>query len=197
MTARPRKDRVAIRQSTVLSDDWAVLSKYEFDYQRRDGTWQRQDREVYHRGDSIAVLPFDPDRNTVLLLRQFRLAAALNEASGEMVEACAGAVDDEDENSVVSVHREALEELGYRLHDVMPVLKAYSSPGSMTERVFCFIARYTPDDKIEEGGGRADEGEDIDVLEMPLDEAFAMIASGEIVDAKTILLLQHLKLQPG
>ena len=189
---RPLLDRVRMIDSTVLSDDWAVLSKYTFDYQHRGGEWERQDREIYHRGDSIAVLPYDPDRGTVLLLRQFRLAAALTDSAGQIIEACAGAVEDEAIDA--TVHREALEELGYRLHDLRPACKAYSSPGSMTERIFCFTARYTPQDKVEDGGGRTDEGEDIEVIEMTLDSAFAMIATGEIMDAKTILLLQHLKL---
>lgn len=187
--------RVKIIGQTVLSDDWATLTKYAFDYQRRDGEWERQDREVYHRGDSVAVLPFDPDRNTVLLLRQFRLAAALNDDEGAMIEACAGAVEDESVDD--TVHREALEELGYRLHEVMRAFMAYSTPGSMTERIHCYTAHYTPSDKVGNGGGRTDEGEDIEVLEMLLDEALSMIASGEIMDAKTILLMQHLKLSFG
>lgn len=188
-------NRAKINGQTILSDDWARLTKYDFDYQRRDGSWERQDREVYDRGDSVAVLPFDPARNTVLLLRQFRLAAALNDDGGALIEACAGAVEDESVDA--TVHREALEELGYRLHEVRQAFMAYSSPGSMTERVYCHTARYTPADKVEDGGGRADEGEDIEVLEMPLDDAFSMIASGGIIDAKTILLLQNLKLSPG
>ena len=188
-------NRAKINGQTILSDDWARLTKYDFDYQRRDGSWERQDREVYDRGDSVAVLPFDPARNTVLLLRQFRLAAALNDDGGALIEACAGAVDDESVDA--TVHREALEELGYRLHEVRQAFMAYSSPGSMTERVYCYTARYTPADKVEDGGGRADEGEDIEVLELPLDDAFSMIASGGIIDAKTILLLQNLKLSPG
>ena len=187
--------RMKIIGQTILSDDWATLTKYAFDYQRRDGQWERQDREVYHRSDSVAVLPFDPNRNTVLLLRQFRLAAALNEDGGAMIEACAGAV--EDESLEATVHREALEELGYRLNKVARAFMAYSTPGSMTERIYCYTAHYTPIDKVENGGGRADEGEDIEVLEMPLDEAYAMVASGTIMDAKTILLLQHLKLSLG
>ncbi|WP_143435374.1 NUDIX domain-containing protein [Henriciella aquimarina] len=184
-------------ERTVLSDDWAVLSKYEFDYRHSDGRWEHQDREVYDRGESVAVLPYDPGRGTVLLLRQFRLPVALTEeaAAGEeglLIEACAGAVDDD--STEETVHREALEELGVRLHEARAAFTAYSSPGSLSERVACYTARYAPSDRVEAGGGRSDEGEDIEVLEMPLEEAFAMIASGAIRDAKTIALLQHLKL---
>ena len=192
MSGKTGKPPVSNLERTVLSDDWAVLSKYAFDYQRRDGNRERQDREVYHRGDSVAVLPHDAARGTVLLLRQFRLPAYLTDGDGFLIEACAGAM--EDERAEACARREALEELGCRLDTLEPVALAYSSPGSLTERVFCFTAPYSPRDRISDGGGRSDEGEDIEVIEIALDDALAMIASGGIIDMKTILLLQQLNL---
>ena len=192
MSGKTGKSPVRNLKRTVLSEDWAVLSKYAFDYRRRDGEWEHQDREIYHRGDAAAVLPFDPRRGTVLLVRQFRLPGYLKDGLDSMLEVCAGVLDEYDAEACV--RREAFEELGYRLHGVTPAFKAYSSPGSVTERVFCFTATYGESDRVSEGGGRADEGEDIEILELPLDEALGLIPAGGITDAKTIALIQHLKL---
>lgn len=197
MTARPQKDRVKIRQSTILSDDWASLTRYTFDYRRSDGRGETLVREVYDRGEAAAVLPYDPDRGTVLLTRQFRLPVWLDagDSSAWMIEVCAGLLDGD--SAEEGIRREALEELGYKIHDLTLACRVHSSPGGIKERISHFLARYSPQDRVSDGGGEPHEGEDIDVLEMPFEEAFAMIASGEIMDAKTVLLLQHLKLQSG
>lgn len=192
MSDKPLKDRLKNISHTVLSDEWAQLARYEFDYQRRDGGWDHQTREVYDRGNAVAVLPYDPARGTVLLLKQFRLPAFLNGDTAPLIEVCAGVLDEDDPEACA--RREAREELGYQLRNVEYVCKAYSSPGSVLERIWCFTARYSPEDRVSEGGGVADEGEDIEILELTLEEACGMIASGDIMDAKTILLLQHLKL---
>ena len=192
MSQRPLTQRLKNFSQTVLSDEWAELSRHEFDYQHSDGRWERQVREVYDRGDAIAVLPFDRMRGTVLLLRQFRLPAFLNGEERPLIEACAGVIDEDDAKACVQ--REALEELGYRLNRISLACRAYSSPGSVNECVWCFTADYTAADKVSEGGGEVSEGEDIEVLEMSLEDAVALIASGEITDMKTILLLQHLRL---
>ena len=184
--------KVRIRSDNVLSDFWGKLRKVSFDYVRRDGTVQRQVREVYDRGDGVAVLPVDPDRGTVLLIRQFRMPAHLNGHEGYLIEACAGIVDDGDPEA--TARKEAEEELGYRLTRVDRVFEAFMSPGTMTERITCFTAPYSPDDRVSAGGGSAHEGEDIEVLELPLSSALDMVDSGNIVDAKTILLLQHARL---
>jgi len=184
--------KVRIRSDDVLSDFWGKLRKVSFDFVRRDGTVQRQVREVYDRGDGAAVLPVDPDRGTVLLIRQFRMPAHLNGHEGYLIEACAGIVDDGDPEA--TARKEAEEELGYRLTRVDLVLEAFMSPGTMTERITCFTAPYSPDDRVSAGGGSEHEGEDIEVLELPLSCAIEMVDSGDIVDAKTILLLQHAKL---
>jgi len=186
------QDRVRLVGEEVLSDDWGVLTKHVFDYRRRDGRWERQSREVYDRGHGAAILPYDADRRTVLLVRQFRLPAWITGHTEPLVEACAGLLDADD--PVTCIRKEAEEELGYRLAEVTPVFAPYMSPGSVSERLWCFVARYSPADRISDGGGAAVEGEDIEVLELPLEEAFAAVVDGRIIDAKTIMLIQHLML---
>lgn len=188
-------DRIRIRSQEILSDDWAILKKTTFDYRRRDGVWETQVRQTYDRGDGAAILPFDPDRGTVLLVRQFRWPAFVTGHKEPLIEVCAGLLDKDDPETCI--RKEAEEELGYRLNGVKLVFTPYMSPGSVTERLWLFAARYTPADRISEGGGTPEEGEDIEVLEMPVDDALAAISDGRIIDAKTILLLQHLKLNPG
>ncbi len=176
----------------VLSDDWAVLKKTTLDYLRRDGTWSKQVRQTFDRGDGAAVLPFDAERGTVLLVRQFRYPAYVHGHREPLIEVCAGVLDADDPETCA--RKEAEEELGYRLGALTKVFDCFMSPGAVTERLSLFIAPYSPDDRFSEGGGHASEGEDIEVLEMTLDQALAMVAAGEIIDAKTVMLLQHAKL---
>lgn len=183
---------VRIKSSDLLSDFWGRLKKVTFDLVRRDGTVETQVREVYDRGDGAAVLPIDPDRGTVLLARQFRMPAHLNRHDGYLIEVCAGIVDNGDAEETAG--KEAEEELGYRLTGLSRVFDAFMSPGTMTERITCFTARYSPADRVSTGGGEASEGEDIEVIEISLSRALDMVAAGEIVDAKTIMLLQHARL---
>lgn len=188
-----KQDPVRIQSVEVLSDDWAVLKKITFDYTRRDGRVERQVRQTYDRGHGAVILPYDPARGTVLLARQFRLPAYVCGHPEPLIEACAGLLDKDDPETCI--RRETEEELGYRLRHVEKVFHVFMSPGSVTERLMFFVARYSPDDRVSHGGGDAHEGEDIEVLEPTLDEALAMIDRGEIIDAKTILLLQHVKLK--
>jgi nudix-type nucleoside diphosphatase (YffH/AdpP family) len=183
---------VRILSNELLSDFWGKLHKVTFDFVRRDGRVEQQVREVYDRGNGAAILPVDPRRGTVLLVRQFRMPAHLNGNDGYLIEACAGVVEDDDPET--TIRKEAEEELGYRLKEIDRVFDSFTSPGTVTERIACFTARYSPADRISQGGGAAEEGEDIEVLEIPLSDALQMIARGEIVDAKTIMLLQHAKL---
>jgi nudix-type nucleoside diphosphatase (YffH/AdpP family) len=183
---------IRIRSDELLSDNWGILRKYSIDFTRRDGVVETQMREVYDRGNGAAILPYDPGRGTVLLVRQFRLPAHLNGDHGYLIEACAGLLDDLDPEA--AIRKEAEEELGYHLRNVKRVLEAYMSPGSVTERLTLFTAHYSPADRISDGGGAAHEGEDIEVLELPLLKALDMMAAGEILDGKTIMLLQHAKL---
>lgn len=181
---------VRIVDVQVLSDDWYVLKKTTFDYRRRDGRWQRQSRETYDRGNGAALLLHDPVRGTVVLTRQFRLPAYVNGSpDGLLIEACAGLLDGDDPDACI--RREAEEETGYRVRRPRKVFEAYMSPGSVTEKLHFYVADYEAADRVSPGGGDAQEGEDIETIELPLAEALAMVADGRIQDGKTVMLLQH------
>jgi nudix-type nucleoside diphosphatase (YffH/AdpP family) len=181
--------RVRIVETETLSEDWYVLRKTTFDYLQRDGTWSRQNRETYDRGNGATILLYDPDARTVLLTRQFRLPAYVNgHPDGMLIEAPAGLLDGDD--PAEAIRREAEEETGVRVGEVTRLFEVFMSPGSVTERVTFFAAPYTHADKISGGGGVLSDGEDIEVLELPLQEALRMIDDGEIADGKTIMLLQ-------
>jgi nudix-type nucleoside diphosphatase (YffH/AdpP family) len=186
------KDRIRIHQTRLLSDNWYVLKTTRFDWKRRDGVWQTQEREHYDRGNGAVLLPYNPAARTVLLVRQFRLPAYLNGYDDLLIEAAAGLLDDAQPE--VRIRAEVEEELGYRLGAVRKVFEAFMSPGSVTEILHFFVAEYDASMRIGDDGGHPDEGEDIEVLEPTVDEALAMIADGRIRDAKTIMLLQHLAL---
>jgi len=183
------EDRVRIIRVETLSDDWYVLKKTTFELRRRDGSWQRQSRETYDRGNGATILLYDPERRTVILTRQFRFPAFVNGCAQDLIEAPAGLL--ERASPEERIRRETEEETGYRIRDVRKVFEAYMSPGSVTEKLFFFVARYSPRDRISEGGGNVAEGEDIEVLELGIANALAMIGTGEIQDGKTIMLLQH------
>jgi nudix-type nucleoside diphosphatase (YffH/AdpP family) len=193
------KDTAGVRilGEEILSDDWARLTRYTIEVARRDGVREKQIRQVYDRGNGAAILPIDRDRGTVLLVRQFRMPVMINprpgrDEGGMFIEVCAGLLDENDPET--AIRKEAEEELGYRLGAIRQVFDTFMSPGSVSERLMLFVADYSPKDRISAGGGEASEGENIDVLEIPLAEALAMIDSGAIADAKTIMLLQYLKL---
>ncbi|HYE01152.1 MAG TPA: NUDIX domain-containing protein [Alphaproteobacteria bacterium] len=185
-------EAVRIRSVEVLADDWALLRKTTFDLRRRDGTWQTLSRETYDRGDGAVILLYDPQRRTVVLTRQFRYPAFAKGHGGFLIEAPAGLLDAED--PAACIRREVEEETGYRIDAPRRLFEAFMSPGSVTERLVFFAAAVRPDQRRGAGGGDAGEGEDIEVLELPFDTAYAMIASGGIADGKTIMLLQHAKL---
>ena len=186
----PANERVRIVEQRVLADDWFVLKKNIFDYRHSSGRWQRLQRETYDRGDGAALLLFNRARGTVVLTRQFRFPAYANGlADGMLVEACAGLLDNEAPE--VAIRREVQEETGFAVRMPRKVFEAFMSPGSVTERLHFFVAEYEPGDRVSQGGGNAHEGEDIEVLELPLERALAMIGRGEIQDGKTIMLLQH------
>lgn len=186
--------KVKINQVETLSDNWYTLRKYNFDYQLADESWETQEREAYDRGNGAAILLYNQAQKTIILTRQFRLPTYVNgNASGMLIEACAGLLDED--NPEDCIRRETEEETGYQVQDVEKVMEAYMSPGSVTEILYLFIAAYNKEMKIHEGGGVAEEHENIEVLELPFTAAFGMIRSGEIKDAKTIMLLQYLKLE--
>lgn len=174
----------------VLSDDWYILRKATFEYHHRDGTWKRQSREAYDRGNAAALLLYNREKRTVILVRQFRYPTFANGlADGMLIEVCAGLLDEDDPET--AIRREAEEETGYRPRNVQSVFEAYMSPGSVTEKLHFFVAEYSESERVSEGGGVDDGNEDIEVLEIPFADALAMINTGEIQDAKTIMLLYH------
>lgn len=177
----------------LLSDNWYTLKKYTFEYLRADGCWQEQSREAYDRGNGAVVLLFNRDKNSVVLTRQFRLPIYLNGHNGFLIEAAAGLLDDASpEDRIIA---EAQEETGFHIQRIEKVFEAFMSPGSVTEKLYFFLAEYQEQDRHNQGGGLAAEGEDIEVLEWPLPLALKAIETGEIMDAKTIMLLQHLALR--
>lgn len=185
--------KVRIVDSQVLSDDWYLLKKYTFDFPRRDGEWQRQSREVYDRGNGAAILLYNTARQTLLLTRQFRCPLYVNGHDGFLLEVPAGLLDNLDPEQRIKA--EAEEETGYRIDRVHKVFDAFMSPGSVTEKLSFFIAEYDSSQQTGDGGGVKEEGEDIEVIEMPWSGALAAIESGEIMDAKTIMLIQYAALK--
>jgi nudix-type nucleoside diphosphatase (YffH/AdpP family) len=182
-------ERIRIREVRVLSQDWSVLKKTTLDWQRADGAWQTIHRETYDRGNGAALLPYNRAGRTVLLTRQFRYPAFVNGHDGLLIEAAAGLLDNESPEA--RIRAEVEEETGYRLGAVRKVFECFMSPGSVTERLHFFVAEYDASMRIGPGGGLTDDGEDIQCLELPFDTALGMIARGEIIDAKTIMLLQY------
>jgi len=181
-------DRVRIEDIKVLSDNWYILKKVTFSWRRNDGTWQRNEREAYDRGSGATILLYDKARRTVVLTRQLRMPAFLSGYREMMIETAAGLLDDASPEE--RIRAEAQEETGYVLRDVEKLFVLFMSPGAVTEKIHFFAAAYEPKDKTGAGGGKADEGEDIDVLELPFDDAVAMVEDGRICDAKTVILLQ-------
>lgn len=187
-------NNVKILDSQILSDNWYILKKITYQYSKKSGEVMTQTREAYDRGNGATILLYHPEQKTVILTRQFRLPTFINgNSSGMLIETCAGLLDNE--NAEDCIKRETEEETGYKISKVRKIFEAYMSPGSVTEILHFFIAEYRNDMKVSEGGGAEDEEENIEVLELPIEQAMAMIDSGEIKDGKTIMLLQHLKLQ--
>jgi nudix-type nucleoside diphosphatase (YffH/AdpP family) len=183
-----RNPGVVVRDVEVTSDGWHVLRRTTYDYRRRDGSWEQQHRETYDRGNGAAILLYDRADGNVLLTRQFRFPVYVNDhPDGLLIEAAAGLLDEDDPET--AIRREASEELGVTVGELEHLFDAYMSPGSVTERVHFYAAPYTPADRTHAGGGLVDDGEDIEVLELPFEQALAMIADGRIADGKTIMLL--------
>jgi nudix-type nucleoside diphosphatase (YffH/AdpP family) len=182
-------DRIRIKDVRVLSDDHYTLKTTTFAWRRSNGEWQTQHRETYDRGNGAALLPYNMAQRTVVLVRQFRYPAYVNGWDDLLIEAIAGLLDNL--SPEVRIRAEAEEETGYRLGEIRKIFEAYMSPGAVTEKLHFFVAEYEPKMKIGSGGGIASEGEDIEVWELPIDSALAMIGDGRIADAKTIMLLQY------
>ncbi|MGP8123292.1 MAG: GDP-mannose pyrophosphatase [Xanthobacteraceae bacterium] len=182
-------ERIRIHAVRLLSDNWATLKTTTFEWRRSDGAWQLQHRETFDRGNGATLLPYNLDTRSVVLTRQFRYPTYVNGYDELMIEALAGKL--EGAAPEPRIRAEAEEETGYRLGAIRKVFEAFMSPGSVTEKLYFYVAEYDPSMRVGAGGGVAHEGEDIEVLELSFDEALAMIADGRIVDAKTIMLLQY------
>lgn len=190
--------RVRVREEKLLSDNWYILKTTTFDFQRADGRWQEQKRETYDRGNGAAILLYDLAQRTVVLTRQFRYPAFVNGQDDLLIEVPAGLLDAASPEDCIRA--EAEQEAGYAVRQPRQVFEAYMSPGSVTEKLHFFVAEYEPGDRIAAGGGLEHEGEDIEVFEVTIDEALAMVGDGRIRDGKTILLLQYAALhlfKPG
>lgn len=183
------KDRIRVKDVRVLSDEHYTLRATTYDWRRSSGEWQTQHRQTFDRGNGVALLPYNRAQGTVILIRQFRYPTYVNGYDGLLVEVPAGTLGDIEPEA--RMRMEAEEEIGYRLGELHKVFEAFMSPGAVTEKLYFFVAEYRADMRIGNGGGLAHEGEDIETLELPFADAFAMIADGRIVDAKTIMLLQY------
>lgn len=190
---QPNASRVRLIHEQLLSDNWYTLKKYTFSLLRRDGRWQEQSREAYDRGNGAVILLYSRETRRVVVTRQFRFPVFLNGHNGFLIEAAAGLLDNASPEARIVA--EAEEETGFRVTRVEKVFEAFMSPGSVTEKLYFFIAEYDDRQRSGEGGGIEEEGEDIEVLELDFDQALQAIDQGEIVDAKTIMLLQHLRLK--
>lgn len=187
-------DKVKVLTTEILSSNWYTLKKVTYEFTRNDGEKVVQTREAYDRGNGATILLYNKDQKTVILTRQFRLPTFINgNKTGMLIEACAGLLDDD--NPEDCVRRETEEETGFKISAVRKIFEAYMSPGSVTEVLYFFVAEYSKEMKVNEGGGIAHEQEDIEVIETGIDEALAMIDSGDIKDAKTIMLLQYVRLK--
>ncbi|RLJ32837.1 nudix-type nucleoside diphosphatase (YffH/AdpP family) [Chryseobacterium sp. 7] len=185
---------ITLLNTEILSDNWYTLNKVTFSVLKKNGTTETQSREAYDRGNGAVILLYNTTSKTVILTRQFRLPTYINgNPTGMLIEACAGLLDND--NPEDCIKRETEEETGYKISKVEKIFEAYMSPGSVTEILYFFIAEYSSEMKINDGGGLEEEGEHIEVLELPFEESLKMINTGEIKDAKTIMLLQHLRIK--
>jgi nudix-type nucleoside diphosphatase (YffH/AdpP family) len=186
-----KDNRVSNIENISLSNEWAKLDRVEYDFEFKTGEKKRILRECYNRGNGAAILLYNRNNKTVILTRQFRMPIYVNNTKEAMsIEVCAGAIDKND-TPMETIIRETEEEVGYKIANVEQVLKAYTSPGALTEKMYLFIAEYTDAMKVNNGGGLDTENEEIEVLELPFSKAIKMIETEEIIDAKTILLLQY------
>ena len=186
-------EQIKIIKEELLSDNWYTLKKYTYEILKQDGIRHIQTREVYDRGNGAVILLYNQEFKTVILTRQFRLPSFVNgNTRGVLIEACAGLLDQD--NPEEAIRRETEEETGYRIKEVRKIFDSYMSPGSVSEILYFFIAEYDPSMKVHAGGGVEHEQEDIEVLEISFDKAYDMITTGEIKDAKTIMLLQYMKI---
>jgi GDP-mannose pyrophosphatase NudK len=183
-------DQIRIVKEEILSNSWYVLKKFTFELRDRDGVWETQVREAYDRGNGATILLYNRAKGTVILVRQFRLPTYVNgNETGLLIEACAGLLDGQSPEATIV--KESEEETGYKVSNIQKIGEAYMSPGSVTEIVHFYVAEYSSDMRVSEGGGLRDEQEHIEVLEYSFEESVCMVSDGRIKDAKTIMLIQY------
>ncbi|MDX2303559.1 MAG: GDP-mannose pyrophosphatase NudK [Microscillaceae bacterium] len=188
-----KNEKIRILKKELLSDNWYLLHRITFEYQKKNGEWETHSREAYDRGNGATILLYNKNTRTVILTRQFRMPTFVNgNENGMLIEACAGLLDKN--NPEDCIKKETEEETGYLVTRVQKIFEAYMSPGSVTELIYFFVAEYNKEMKVSEGGGLAEEQENIEVLELDFEEACQMIHTGEIKDGKTIMLLQYAKI---
>lgn len=184
---------IRITKTELLSNNWYILNKVTYEFQNKNGVLETNIREVYDRGNGAVILLYNKENKTIILTQQFRLPTYLNgNVTGQLIEACAGLLDKD--NAEDCIKKETEEETGYKISKVEKIFESYMSPGSVTEILHFFIAEYSKEMKVSDGGGLAHEQENIEVLELDFNKAYAMISSGEIKDGKTIMLLQYAKI---
>lgn len=187
-------NNIKITKKELLSDNWYILNRFTYEYQKKNGEWETHQREAYDRGNGATILLYNKKRKTVILTRQFRLPTFINgNPDGLLIEACAGLLDKD--NAEDCIKKETEEETGYQISKVKKIFEAYMSPGSVTEILYFFVAEYDSTMKVSEGGGLEQEQENIEVLELGFEEAYNKIYTGDIKDGKTIMLLQYAKIQ--
>lgn len=183
--------KIEIIKDKILSDNYFVLRNITYDLTRKNGEVIRHKREVYDRGNGATILLYNREKQTVVLIRQFRVASWVNgNPDGRLIETCAGLLDNDEPE--VCIRKEAIEETGFAVGEVKKLFELYMSPGGVTEIVYFFIAEYTDAQRANAGGGVEDE--DIDVLEIPFAQALEMVKTGEIQDGKALILLQYLQI---
>ncbi|APY07281.1 hypothetical protein BWZ20_02730 [Winogradskyella sp. J14-2] len=190
------KKRIKNINRTILSDKFFTLSQVKFNYQLKDGNWVENKWEVLERGNAVAALLYNTEKQTVILVKQFRLPAYMNGVEGGfLLEVPAGMLEDDDSSAAEAIRRELLEETGYNIPKLTEIYSAFATPGCSTERFSCFVGEYSDKMKTNDGGGLDTENEDIEILEIPFTKAIAMMVNGDIIDAKTIMLLQHVQIK--
>ena len=190
------KKRIKNINRTILSKKYFTLSQVKFNYQLKDGNWVENKWEVLERGNAAAALLYNTEKQTVILVKQFRLPAYMNGVEdGFLLEVPAGMLENNDTSAEEAIKRELLEETGYNIPKLTKVYSAFATPGSSTERFSCFVGEYSDEIKVHRGGGLDAENEDIEILEIPFTKAIEMMANGGIIDAKTIMLLQHAEMK--
>jgi GDP-mannose pyrophosphatase NudK len=188
-----KSNKIEITKSEILSDNWYTLRKITYNYLNKEGNWETQIRESYDRGNGAVILLYNPSNKSVVLTRQFRMPTFMNgNTDGMMIEACAGLLDNDQPEACII--RETEEETGYKIAAAKKIFEVYMSPGSVTEIIHFFVAEYSKDMKVNDGGGVEGEHENIEVLEIPFEKAIQMVANGKIKDAKTIMLIQYAQL---